>query len=65
MICKCKYIQYYSCLINHKNQLNMVNIIKIIEPNIFQGEKTHHSQCTVGKVILPSKADKFHSAYKI
>lgn len=43
----------------------MVTIIKIIEPNIFQEEKTHHSQCTVSKVILPFKADTFHSAYKI
>ena len=64
MICKCKLIEYYS-FINHQNQLNMVNITKIIEPNIFQGEKIHHSQYPVSKVILPFKADMFHSAYKI
>lgn len=48
-----------------KNHLNMVNIIKIIEPNMSQEEKTHHLKCIVSKVILTFKTDTFHSAYKI
>ena len=47
-------------LISHKNHINMVNIIKIIEPSIFQVKKTHHSKCTVGKVIFMFETDTFH-----